>query len=151
MTCLEASSSFTLLIIILSTVISTIVVPLYRLITFKNKLVYIKNKYFENKISATIIIVLFPVLIYLTINELWNLAIELNENFDYLLLVRNLRIIIYVYIILNVLVRLPKQCIYKERIKTDRFFIRWNEIESINEDGNDIKIYYIYKTADFFC
>ncbi|NYB76153.1 hypothetical protein HZF24_18570 [Sedimentibacter hydroxybenzoicus DSM 7310] len=146
MTYREVFLSLVILIIFAGTVISTVLIPLYRLLTFKNKVAYINDKYFENKILATIFIILFPVLIFLTITNILDL---IDHNFDYLLFIKILRIFMPIYAIFYTIARLPKQCIYKEGIKSNLFFVKWNEVERIEQENHDLKIYYNYRYIFF--
>jgi hypothetical protein len=135
-----------LLIILVCTTIATVIIPLYRHVIFKNKVAYIKDKYFENKFEAIIFIILFPIIIVLTILNLFS---GIGQDTVYLSSIILLRIYIPLYIICNVIARLPKQCIYKEGIKTNLYFVKWNEIESMNEDKNNLRIIYQYRYVFF--
>ena len=129
--------------------IPTGLIPFYRLLTFKNKVATIKDKYFKNKFEGIISIILLPVLIIFTIIYILALISNIGQGIDYLSLLRLLRACIPLYIICNLIASLPKQCIYKEGIKTDSYFVKWNEIENIDEDENDLKIYFRYRYVFF--
>lgn len=141
----EIIFSLTLIIIITCTIISTGLIPLSRLITFKNKIAYIKDKHFENKFEMIIFIILFPLLVGLTI---WMFFYSINQTGTYSS-VKLIRMCISLYIICNAIARFPKQCIYKEGIKTNLYFVKWNEIEQIYEDKSDLKVCYRYKYVFF--
>ena len=129
--------------------IPTVLIPFYRLLTFKNKVAIIKDKYFKNKFEEIISIILLPILIMFTIIYISALISSIGQDIDYLSFLRLLRACIPLYIICNLIARFPKQCVYKEGIKTDSYFVKWNEVESIGEDGNDLKIYFRYRYVFF--
>jgi len=137
------------IIMLLCIMIPTVLIPFYRLLTFKNKVATIKDKYFKNKFEGITSIILLPILIVFTIIYISALISSIGQDIDYLSLLRLLRPCIPLYIICNLIARLPKQCIYKEGVKTDSYYVKWNEIENIDEDENDLKIYFGYRYVFF--
>jgi len=148
---------FLLLILFISTLYTSSIVPFFRLYNFGKKLVYI-NVY-ENKLLKVLrYIVMIAVTAYFLHNFFDSYAtvksnlISAPQNLKTALtpFMKSSFYLVIIFVIIGSLPCSAKECIYECGIKTKSEFVKWNEIKEIKIDGSKrILIYYKMRTIFF--